>query len=309
MQEVVVTTSNGSTTTDTLNYYYDGNGQPLSITYNGTTYYYVTNAQGDVMALVDTTGATVATYSYDAWGNILATTGNNPVALANSLRYRSYVYDSETEYYYLQSRYYNPEIGRFLNADANAATGQGQIGCNMFAYGASALLDTVGSGVVGGMAAYSDDIPIMYPAYKTGGRQNLTDTIEQMSQITTAEQCMQYHKKIREKSLEFVNGDWETNLAERGGTQQISELIWLDKSRYYDSCLKCLYHILEHSLKEEQEILLHHQNKVFAVRQREKYNIPRLEETRLQIRVLENGEREENLAEFKKITGIPVPEF
>lgn len=52
----------------------------------------------------------------------------------NPLRYRGYVYDTETEYYYLQSRYYDPEIGRFINADAFVSTGQGFVGYNMFVY-------------------------------------------------------------------------------------------------------------------------------------------------------------------------------
>ena len=50
------------------------------------------------------------------------------------MRYRGYVYDTESELYYLQSRYYDPEVGRFLNADSFASTGQGLLGNNMFAY-------------------------------------------------------------------------------------------------------------------------------------------------------------------------------
>ena len=63
-------------------------------------------------------------YGYNAWGNILTTTGElaNTLGQINPLRYRGYVYDTETGLYYLQSRYYDPEIGRFLNADAFAST-------------------------------------------------------------------------------------------------------------------------------------------------------------------------------------------
>ena len=75
---------------------------------------------------------TVATYTYDAWGNVLTATGD--MAEINPLRYRGYYYDSETGFYYLQSRYYDPTICRFINADGYASTGQGVIGCNMFAY-------------------------------------------------------------------------------------------------------------------------------------------------------------------------------
>ena len=119
-----------------LYFAYDASGVPMSVTYNGTTYYYVTNVQGDVIGILDSTGAQVATYAYDAWGNPLPGTESqtSEIGTLNPLRYRSYVYDSETKLYYLQSRYYNPETGRFINADAFASTGQGLLGNNMFAY-------------------------------------------------------------------------------------------------------------------------------------------------------------------------------
>ena len=101
---------------------YGASGQPISISYNGNTYYYVLNQQGDVMALLDSSGNWVVKYTYDAWGNILTTTASTEamrltLAKYNPLRYRGYVYDRETGLYYLQSRYYNPEWGRFINAD------------------------------------------------------------------------------------------------------------------------------------------------------------------------------------------------
>ncbi|MBS6475931.1 MAG: RHS repeat-associated core domain-containing protein, partial [Clostridiales bacterium] len=68
------------------------------------------------IAITDTSTETVvATYIYDSWGNILTATGT--MAEANPFRYRGYYYDTETELYYLQSRYYDAEVGRFLNAD------------------------------------------------------------------------------------------------------------------------------------------------------------------------------------------------
>ena len=120
----------------TLHFYYDANGYPMSVVYNGTTYYYATNLQGDVVAIIDGIGVQVVGYTYDAWGRLLSTTGGLASTLGtyNPLRYRGYVYDQETQLYYLQSRYYNPEWGRFLNADALVATGQGLLGNNMFAY-------------------------------------------------------------------------------------------------------------------------------------------------------------------------------
>ncbi len=121
---------------DTLNFTYDANGLPLTVTYNGTTYYYVTNLQGDVTCIISRTGANEVVYEYDAWGNILSIDGflASTLGQINPLRYRGYVYDNESGYYYLQSRYYDPEIGRFLNADSYITTGQGCFGNNMFAY-------------------------------------------------------------------------------------------------------------------------------------------------------------------------------
>jgi RHS repeat-associated protein len=82
-------------------------------------YFYVRNAQNDIIGLVDKTGAQVVTYSYDSWGRALSTTGSlaSTVGEKNPYRYRGYRYDTETNLYYLQSRYYNPELGRFVNAD------------------------------------------------------------------------------------------------------------------------------------------------------------------------------------------------
>ena len=119
-----------------LRFTYDASGKPVSVTYNGVLYYYVTNLQGDVVAILDSTGATVVTYTYDVWGKLLSTTDTTDENLGyhNPLRYRGYVYDNETGLYYLQSRYYNPEIGRFISADGLVSTGQGLNGNNMFAY-------------------------------------------------------------------------------------------------------------------------------------------------------------------------------
>ena len=93
-------------------------------------------AQGDVLALYDNSLNIVAEYTYDSWGKLLSVTGSlaETVGKANPFRYRGYYYDSETELYYLNSRYYDPETGRFINADGYVSTGQGVLGNNMFAY-------------------------------------------------------------------------------------------------------------------------------------------------------------------------------
>lgn len=120
----------------TMHFYYDASGNPMSFTYSGATYYYVLNLLGDVVAILNSSGEQVVGYTYDAWGKLLTTTGSmaSTLGLYNPLRYRGYVYDRETSLYYLQSRYYNPTWGRFINADAYASTGQGILGYNMFAY-------------------------------------------------------------------------------------------------------------------------------------------------------------------------------
>ena len=109
------------------------NNQPLAMKYNNTLYYYVLNAQGDVVRIVNSSRSVVASYTYDPWGKIISSSGT--LADINPLRYRGYYYDTETGFYYLQSRYYDPEIGRFINADSYASTdATGLLSTNMFAY-------------------------------------------------------------------------------------------------------------------------------------------------------------------------------
>ena len=100
--------------------------------YDGTKYFYQLNLQGDVIGIVDTTGASVAKYAYDAWGRVVYSTGT--MAAINPIRYRGYYYDAEMGMYYLQSRYYDPALKRFINEDSYLGTGLGFVGYNMFAY-------------------------------------------------------------------------------------------------------------------------------------------------------------------------------
>jgi len=119
---------------------YDENGiaYGMLVNNNGTEqyYYYLFNAQGDVVGIMNSEGQTVAEYSYDAWGNVLSVTGTQATTIGqlNPIRYRGYYYDTETGFYYLQSRYYDPYVQRFINADGYVSTGQGISGYNMFAY-------------------------------------------------------------------------------------------------------------------------------------------------------------------------------
>lgn len=109
----------------TIYYSYDQNGELVGLDYNGQTYYYKKNLQGDIIGILDNNLNEVVKYSYDSWGNILsitdqngdAITDENNIGLINPHRYRGYRYDTETGLYYLQSRYYKPDWGRFINAD------------------------------------------------------------------------------------------------------------------------------------------------------------------------------------------------
>ena len=133
---------------------YDAQGRPFAVKYSANnggsyiTYFYALNQQGDVVKifrplpsrdsngnLIGLTEAVYATYTYDAWGNILSQSGS--MAGVNPLRYRGYYYDSETGFYYLQSRYYDPANHRFINADApeySTMSAYGLNNSNLFAY-------------------------------------------------------------------------------------------------------------------------------------------------------------------------------
>ena len=121
-----------------LDFSYGLNGAPYSLTYtNGSaspvTYYYITNLQNDVMYMVDANGTKVAEYKYDPFGKVITASGS--MAEINPLRYRGYYYDTETGFYYLQSRYYDPTICRFINADFAEYSGTSSLGdCNLFTY-------------------------------------------------------------------------------------------------------------------------------------------------------------------------------
>ena len=121
-----------------LEFFYDESGMPYAFLYKSSSnatpvfYYYVTNLQGDVVKILTASGTEVANYSYNAWGKLLSSSGT--MASVNPIRYRGYYFDAETGFYYLVSRYYDPQICRFVNADNLASTGQGLIGCNMFTY-------------------------------------------------------------------------------------------------------------------------------------------------------------------------------
>ena len=120
----------------TIYYVYDANGQPVGMKYNGVQYWYQKNMLGDVVRILNASGAEVVSYAYDAWGKVLSVSGSlsSTVGAANPFRYRGYYYDTETGWYYLNTRYYDPNIGRFLSPDTILGANGGLLGYNLYAY-------------------------------------------------------------------------------------------------------------------------------------------------------------------------------
>ena len=121
----------------TLDFLYGVEDEVVGFTYNRTPYYYRKNLQGDVIGILNQNGEEVAAYTYDAWGKHISITGDTVIANVNPIRYCSYYYDTETGLYYLNSRYYDPEIKRFINSDdirVISETGLNVNGQNLFVY-------------------------------------------------------------------------------------------------------------------------------------------------------------------------------
>ena len=121
---------------DTIVFLYDEKGNKYGFDYNGTKYYYIFNVQGDVIGILNQSVSQIVSYQYDPWGKVLSVSGSeaSTIGQINPIRYRGYYYDTETGFYYLQSRYYDPTVKRFLNVDSQlAGTAQVQ-GYNLFAY-------------------------------------------------------------------------------------------------------------------------------------------------------------------------------
>ena len=124
-----------------MEFLYDHTGV-FAVKYADSTYIYRKDAQGNIVALLDNTGATMVKYKYDAWGNckVLNATGTEitdatHIGILNPFRYRSYYYDTETKLYFLKTRYYDPEIGRFITIDDLSYLDPETVnGLNLYAY-------------------------------------------------------------------------------------------------------------------------------------------------------------------------------
>ena len=116
---------------------YDENGEAFGFNYNGNDYYYVRNAQNDVIFISNSDNTGVVMYQYDAWVNMTAcydTSDDGMLSIVNPYTYRGYFYEIETNSYFLKSRYYNPELCRFISADGIVNANQDILGNNLFAY-------------------------------------------------------------------------------------------------------------------------------------------------------------------------------
>jgi RHS repeat-associated protein len=133
-----------------LLYIYDEAGSVIGLKYREAIYsgdlydcyYFEKNLQGDIIAIYNEVGEKIGSYTYDAWGkptvaveSTATTLEQQIVQTYNPFRYRGYYYDTETGLYYLQSRYYNPEWGRFLSADSQmSGIGGDMRGYDLFVY-------------------------------------------------------------------------------------------------------------------------------------------------------------------------------
>ena len=122
---------------DDLYFFYDGKDNIVGFKYNDDNYFYVKNQQGDITDITNSNGEVVASYTYDPWGKLTSIRGSNiELANLNPFRYRSYYYDSDIQMYYLQSRYYDSQTGRFINCDDvnYIGTTESELSYNAFAY-------------------------------------------------------------------------------------------------------------------------------------------------------------------------------
>ncbi len=136
--EIIYEDKNGNI----IYYLYDSDGL-VGLKYNENVYYYEKNLQDDIIGIIDENGNKIVTYIYDSWGKILSikdqnnndiSSNLNHIGNINPFRYRSYYYDVEIGLYYLNHRYYNPEIGRFISPDVVIGANEDMLSYNLYAY-------------------------------------------------------------------------------------------------------------------------------------------------------------------------------
>lgn len=171
----------------TMLYYLYNGDELLGFVYNGNIYYYHKNVLGDILGIINSNYEEIVKYEYDSWGAISSIADNSGINLGtiNPFRYRSYYYDEETKLYYLNSRYYNPEWGRFINGDSVLFANNDVISSNLFQYVSNNFImkcDPSGCG-------YSDALPwvdwdslgVAIGAAKAYGGKTLSSTLAAIS--------------------------------------------------------------------------------------------------------------------------------
>ena len=160
----------------------------LGFTYQGDTYYYKKNAFDDIIGIYDSNYKEVCTYNYDSYGNILSIKDNtgkditdtSNVAIINPFRYRSYYYDTETNLYYLNSRYYSPKMGRFINCDSILITTGSIISLNTYCYCVNNPANRIDS-----EGRFSFSFPSLSEIYESA-KKHVSDTFNNTKQAVTS---------------------------------------------------------------------------------------------------------------------------
>ena len=221
--KVVRETITTSMDTTTLDFFYDESGRPFAFNYSvdgdiASTYYYILNLQGDVVQIIDANGVMQAEYIYSPWGEVISAEGD--LAEINPLRYRGYYYDSETGFYYLQSRYYDPENHRFINADVYTTTdASNAISCNMFAYCENRVImaeDRTGMAVLLPQYTCPSSVTLLYLWLTGDGSQQNFDGNSNLAASFRASQYM------NDRLDECIENYKVTGVAEYSGSGYIS---------------------------------------------------------------------------------------
>jgi RHS repeat-associated protein len=116
-------------------YHYDSDNILVGFHYNNNEYFYVRDIAGNIIQIIDINGNIIVEYKYDAWGKIISIIGDNTIKNVNSYLYKGYYYDYETNLYYCKSRYYDPEVRRWISIDdISYLDNDSAVGINLWCY-------------------------------------------------------------------------------------------------------------------------------------------------------------------------------
>lgn len=238
----------------THNLYFQYNDEkPVGFILDNNQYYYITNIKGDIVGITDENGDLIASYTYDEWGKLLdietAQAENETqyeIALLNPFRYRGYYYDEETGMYYLQSRYYDPDLCRFISADSfdyvkadNPLTVNAYIYCinNPLNYSDSTghdltwdvILDIIGTILL--FDGISIDMLDIFGTEFTNSFFGLLGNVFGLVPITV-KVLVEFIKGIPNDIWEIFEKEWDNNTS-------LSSIVWIFTSSFFNSILGC----------------------------------------------------------------------